>query len=440
MAQEYLLAIDQGTTSTRAVLFTAAGEPERVAQEELAQIIPRDGWVEHDPEAIWNATVGVVQAVLQEIETENVAGVGITNQRETTLLWDRRTGAPIHNAIVWQDRRGAGHCRSIIDGGFVGPIRERTGLVVDSYFSATKIAWLLDNVEGAREKAGRGEIAFGTIDSFLLWRLTGGSVHATDATNAGRTMLFNIHRQDWDDELLELFGIPRGILPGVRDCASDFGVTDGGLFGVALNIGGIAGDQHAALIGQACLKPGMAKATYGTGCFVLMNTGATPVDAGSNLLTTMAYRIESEPTYAIEGSAFDAGTAIKWLRDNMGVIADAGESEALARSVEDTGGVTFVPAFSGLGAPHWDAAARGAILGLTRDSTIRWKTPPPLGVSTGDLRRRWARTNASAASPAGPAPSRASGARVRAHHEGPARETVLTFGDPAPEFITRTGH
>ena len=203
MAQEYLLAIDQGTTSTRAVLFTAAGEPERVAQEELAQIIPRDGWVEHDPEAIWNATVGVVQAVLQEIETENVAGVGITNQRETTLLWDRRTGAPIHNAIVWQDRRGAGHCRSIIDGGFVGPIRERTGLVVDSYFSATKIAWLLDNVEGAREKAGRGEIAFGTIDSFLLWRLTGGSVHATDATNAGRTMLFNIHRQDWDDELLE---------------------------------------------------------------------------------------------------------------------------------------------------------------------------------------------------------------------------------------------
>ena len=370
MAKEYLLAIDQGTTSTRAVLFTAAGEPVRIAQEELPQIIPRDGWVEHDAEAIWRATVGVVQSALEDIAAGSVAGVGITNQRETTVLWDRRTGVPVHNAIVWQDRRGADHCRRIVGDGHAGLIRERTGLVVDSYFSATKIAWLLDNVDGLREKAETGHIAFGTIDSFLLWRLTGGRVHASDATNADRTMLFDIHRQCWDDELLDLFGVPRQILPEVRDCAADFGVTDAGLFGTPLAIGGSAGDQHAALIGQACLAPGMAKATYGTGCFVLLNTGPAPVEPGANLLTTMAYRIAGIPTYAVEGSVFDAGTAIKWLSDNLGVIDSAGRSEDLARSVADTGGVMFVPSFSGLGAPHWDASARGAILGLTRDTGI----------------------------------------------------------------------
>lgn len=368
MAQEYLLAIDQGTTSTRAILFTAAGEPSRTAQEELAQIIPRDGWAEHDPEAIWAATIRVARSVMEGIGAANVAGVGITNQRETTLLWDRRSGAPIYNAIAWQDRRGADHCHRLVEEGQASLIRARTGLVVDSYFSATKIAWLLDNVGGAREKAEAGELAFGTIDSFLLWRLTGGCVHATDATNAARTMLFDIHKQRWDDDLLEIFGIPPQILPEVRDCAADFGATEKSLFGAPLAIGGIAGDQHAALIGQACTAAGMTKATYGTGCFVLMNTGPAPVEPGANLLTTMAYRIGGEPAYAVEGSVFDAGTAIKWLRDNIGVLASAGESEDLARSVGDTGGVIFVPSFSGLGAPHWDAAARGAILGLTRDT------------------------------------------------------------------------
>ena len=370
MAQEYLLAIDQGTTSTRAVLFNPGGETVRAAQEELALILPRGGWVEQDPEAIWDATVRAVRSVLAGIDIAGVAGVGIANQRETTVLWDRRTGAPVHNAIVWQDRRGDDHCRRIAEDGHARLIRDRTGLVADSYFSAAKIAWLLDNVDGLRGKAESGHIAFGTIDSFLLWRLTGGRVHATDATNAGRTMLFNIHSQCWDDDLLDLFGVPSGILPEVRDCAAGFGSTEASLFGAPLAIGGIAGDQHAALIGQASFAPGMAKATFGTGCFVLINTGSKPLDPGRNLLTTMAYRVGGVPTYAVEGSVFDAGTAIKWLRDNMGILASAGDSEALARSVADTGGVFFVPAFSGLGAPHWDADARGAIVGLTRDTSV----------------------------------------------------------------------
>ena len=368
----YLLAIDQGTTSTRAIVFDADGGVGAEARRVLDQIYPRDGWVEHDPEEIWRATVAVCRGALaeQDIDAGDIAGIGIANQRETTILWHRASGRPIHNAIVWQDRRTAELCRALIADGHEEAVRKKTGLVIDPYFSATKIAWLLDNVAGARDAAERGDLAFGTVDSFLLWRLTGGRVHATDATNAARTMAFNIHTQDWDDELLELLRIPRAILPEVRDSSADFGVTDDALFGAEVPIGGMAGDQQAAALGQACFMPGMIKSTYGTGCFVMLNTGEAPMESKNRLLTTVAYRLDGVPTYALEGSIFIAGACLQWLRDGLGLIEHASDSEDHARRISDTGGVYLVPAFTGLGAPYWDPAARGAILGLTRDSGV----------------------------------------------------------------------
>ncbi len=366
-----ILAIDQGTTSTRAMLFDESGQPAGRAQKELPQIYPKPGWVEHDPEEIWRATVEVCKAALAKtLKPSDVAAIGITNQRETSLVWHRRTGKPIHNAIVWQDRRGADLCLKLQEDGLEPMIQERTGLLIDPYFSATKLAWLLDTVSGARAAAERGELAFGTIDSFLLWRLTQGKVHATDATNASRTMLFDIRRQDWDDELLERLRIPRALLPEVRDSAAAFGATDKNLLGVALPIAGIAGDQQAATIGQACFRPGMIKSTYGTGCFVLMNTGSRQVLSKNRLIATIAYRLAGTVTYAIEGSIFVAGAAVQWLRDGLKLIAAAGESERLASGLSGNNGVYLVPAFTGLGAPYWDPHARGAIFGLTRDTGI----------------------------------------------------------------------
>jgi glycerol kinase len=362
-----LLAIDQGTTSTRAMAFGLDGAPLAVEQQEFAQHYPRDGWVEHDPEEIWAKTVAATRAVLQRLD-KPPAAIGITNQRETAVLWDRVSGKVIYNAIVWQDRRGAEHCRQLIAAGHDKLIRARTGLVVDSYFSATKLAWLLANVAGARERARRGELAFGTIDTFLLWRLTGGKVHATDATNASRTMLFDIARQDWSDELLALFEVPRAVLPEVRDSAGAFGTADPALLGAAFPITGIAGDQQAATFGQACFKPGAVKSTYGTGAFIVMNAGARMPSPAQGLLATVAWRLGGKTTYAVEGAIFNAGTAIKWLRDELKLIAAADESEALAKDLPGNRGVYFVPAFTGLGAPHWDPDARGAIFGLQRDT------------------------------------------------------------------------
>ncbi|MDP6391192.1 MAG: glycerol kinase GlpK [Alphaproteobacteria bacterium] len=366
----FILAIDQGTTSTRAILFDRDAAPTSTAQEELPQIYPEPGWVEHDPEAIWRATLSVCHTVLDHagLEASAIAGIGITNQRETTVVWNRATGEPVHNAIVWQDRRTRDACEELRAAGHAATVAGRTGLLLDPYFSATKIAWLLDNVEGARAKAEAGELAFGTIDSFLLWRLTGGAVHATDATNAARTMLFHIHRQDWDDELLDIFRVPRAMLPEVLDNAADFGTTDPALFGGAIRIAGMAGDQQAATVGQACFEPGMIKSTYGTGCFALINTGKQAVASDNNLLTTVAYRLGGEPTYAIEGSIFIAGAAVQWLRDGLGLIDHAAASEELAKAANPESGVYVVPAFTGLGAPYWDSEARGAIYGLTRDA------------------------------------------------------------------------
>jgi glycerol kinase len=369
MTTACLLAIDQGTTSTRAILFDADGRPLAIARRELPQIYPRDGWVEHDGEEIWRAVLDTCREVLAKAEAD-VAAIGITNQRETTLIWDRDTGRPIHNAIVWQDRRTADACRRLSDDGHGALVAERTGLLLDPYFSGTKIAWLLDNVPGARARAERGELAFGTVDSFLLWRLTGGRVHATDATNASRTLLYNIHELDWDPALAELLDVPMALLPEARDSAGPFGLTDADLFGRAIPITGIAGDQQAALIGQACFEPGMVKSTYGTGCFVVMNTGAAPVVSRNRLLTTVAYKIDGQATYALEGSIFAAGAAVQWLRDGLKLIEAASETEALAASLEHNKGVYLVPAFTGLGAPHWDPRARGAIFGLTRDTGI----------------------------------------------------------------------
>ena len=370
--QPYILAIDQGTTSTRAILFDRQGMPHHRAQRELPQIYPKDGWVEHDPEEIWRATLAVCRQVLSEQAggTDAVATIGITNQRETTVIWQRADGRPIHNAVVWQDRRTAEYCQTLAAAGHEAVVRGKSGLVLDAYFSASKIVWLLDNIPGTRQAAERGELAFGTVDSFLLWRLTGGRVHATDATNAARTMLFNIHSQEWDDELLRLFRVPRELLPEVRDNSSAFGVTETELFGAAIPITGMAGDQQAAGLGQACLRPGMVKATFGTGCFMLRNTGAQPVISRNRLVTTLAYRLDGTPAYALEGSIFNAGATVQWLRDGLKIIDQAADSEAHARRIADTGGVYLVPAFTGLGAPHWDPAARGAILGLTRDSGI----------------------------------------------------------------------
>jgi glycerol kinase len=367
-----ILAIDQGTTSTRAILFDQAGRALASAQRELPQLFPADGWVEHDPEEIWRATLAVCREAIAGAGRPpgDIAALGISNQRETTVLWERATGRPLYNAIVWQDRRGASLCRRLIDQGLGPVVQRKTGLLIDSYFSATKIAWILDNVAGARAAAERGEIAFGTIDSFLLWRLTGGRVHATDATNASRTMLYDITRQDWDEELLAALAIPPAVLPTVRDNAGELGTAEADLLGAALPIAGMAGDQQAALIGQACFSPGMIKSTYGTGCFVLLNTGDRPVTSRNRLVATLAYRIAGRVGYALEGSIFVAGAAIQWLRDGLKLIAKAGDSEALAAGIGGTGGVYLVPAFTGLGAPYWDPDARGAIVGLTRDSGI----------------------------------------------------------------------
>jgi glycerol kinase len=366
MAQ-HVLALDQGTTSTRAILFDAEGRIVASAQRELQQLYPADGWVEHDPEHIWTDTLAVGREALAMAGAVPVVAIGITNQRETTLLWERATGRPVHNAIVWQDRRTAALCRELVEDGLETHVGDRTGLVIDAYFSATKLAWLLDHVPGARAAAERGELAFGTVDSFLLWRLTGGRVHATDASNAARTMLFDIHVQDWDADLLARLRIPPSVLPEVRDCAGLFGDT--ALYGSPLSITSMAGDQQAATFGQACFTPGMVKSTYGTGCFALLNTGDKAVRSRNRLLSTVAWRLDGEVTYALEGSIFVAGAAVQWLRDGLGVIRHAAESEALARSVADSGGVYLVPAFTGLGAPWWDPDARGAVLGLTRDST-----------------------------------------------------------------------
>jgi glycerol kinase len=365
----HLLAIDQGTTSTRAILFDTEGVPRAAAQSELPQIFPQPGWVEHDPEEIWRATVSVARRAMAnaKLSAKDVAAIGITNQRETTVLWDRETGKPLHNAIVWQDRRTAGWCRHMAKEVGDEELGNRTGLLFDSYFSGSKLAWLLDNVAGARAAAENGRLAFGTIDSFLIWRLTGGK-HLTDATNASRTMLFNIATQKWDDDLLRAFHIPRSLLPEVRDSADDYGVTTSDLLGRAVPIAGVAGDQHAATVGQACFEPGMIKSTYGTGCFVVLNTGAKFVRSQNRLISTLAYRLDGKPTYALEGSIFVSGAAIQWLRDKLKIITNAADSGGLAASLTGTGGVYLVPAFTGLGAPYWDPDARAALIGLSRDS------------------------------------------------------------------------
>ena len=362
-----LLAIDQGTTSSRAIVFDADGSVRTLAQREFTQHFPAGGWVEHDPEEIWSATLAVTREALAAAGGA-VAAIGITNQRETTVVWDRASGAPIHRAIVWQDRRTAAKCRALREAGHESAVSEKTGLLLDPYFSATKLAWILDHVDGARDRASAGELAFGTIDTFLIWRLTGGRVHATDATNASRTLLFDIHTQAWDDTLLRLFDVPRSVLPEVRDSAADFGTASPEVLGQAIPIAGVAGDQQAATVGQACFRPGMMKSTYGTGCFAVMNTGAEAVRSRNRLLTTVAWRLEGQPTYALEGSIFVAGAAVQWLRDGLRVIESAAQTEALASGLPDAGGVYLVPAFTGLGAPHWDPDARGAIYGLTRDA------------------------------------------------------------------------
>lgn len=368
--QRYLLAIDQGTSSSRTVIYDHSARVVASAQEEFPQLYPQPGWVEHDPEAIWASVVNVMQRAMADAGcvAADITGIGITNQRETTVVWDRDTGRCIHNAIVWQDRRTAAVCDGLRREGVEALISEKTGLKVDPYFSATKLAWLLDNVPGAREQAEAGRLAFGTIDCFLLWRLTGGRVHATDASNASRTMLFNIHTQAWDDELLALFNVPRSLLPDVLDCAAEFGETDADLFGGRVPVLGVAGDQQAALIGQAGIAPGMTKSTYGTGCFVIANTGTEALASKNHLLTTVASRIGGEVTYGLEGSVFVAGSAIQWLRDELRIIEAAPDSESIAEATGVVEDVHVVPAFAGLGAPYWDAHARGAILGLTRGS------------------------------------------------------------------------
>ena len=367
---DYLIAIDQGTTSTRAILFGAALAPVAIAQQDLRQIYPAPGLVEHAPEEIWSATVATVREAMAKAgaHAREIAGIGITNQRETTIIWDRTTGQPIHNAIVWQDRRTADMCASLRAAGHEREIAARTGLLLDPYFSATKIRWLLDHVEGARGAAQAGALAFGTVDTFLLSRLTGGQVHATDATNAARTMLFDIGGGKWDSGLCEIFGVPAPLLPSVHDCAHDFGTTLPELFGGAIRILGIAGDQQAATVGQGCFAPGMIKSTYGTGCFALLNTGHEPVASRHRLLTTIAYQLGGKRTYALEGAIFIAGAAVQWLRDALKLIARAEEVNALSAAANPVEQVYLVPAFVGLGAPYWDAGARGAVFGLTRNS------------------------------------------------------------------------
>ncbi len=364
----HILAIDQGTTSSRALVFNDQLEIVAVAQQEFEQYFPQSGWVEHDPEHIWSSTVTTCRQALDKagLSAADIAAIGITNQRETTLIWDKDTGKPIHRAIVWQDRRTSDYCARLREAGHDPLITAKTGLLLDSYFSGTKIKWLLDNVPGAREKANNGSLRFGTVDTFLLWRLTDGNVHATDATNASRTMLFNIHDNCWDQELLDLLEIPASLLPEVKDSSASFGMSDPALFGAAVEVCGIAGDQQAALVGQACFQPGMIKSTYGTGCFIVLNTGDQAVRSNNRLLTTIGYRLNGKTTYALEGSIFVAGAAVQWMRDAMRLIESASETGKLARQADINQDVYLVPAFTGLGAPHWDAEARGAIFGITR--------------------------------------------------------------------------
>lgn len=365
---QYILALDQGTTSCRAIVFSHSGDIVATAQKEFTQIFPRSAWVEHDANEIWSTQFAVTQEVLvkAKIKSSDVAAIGITNQRETTLVWDRKTGEPIHNAIVWQDRRTAGFCDELKARGLEQHVKETTGLVIDAYFSGTKIKWILDNVEGARARAEAGELAFGTMDSWLVYKLTGGAVHVTDVTNAGRTMLFDIRNRKWDEKLLKELDVPASMLPEVKSSSEVYGKTEEGLFSSQIPIAGMAGDQHCALFGQACFQPGQAKNTYGTGCFMLMNTGEEFVASENGLLTTVAWEVDGKMEYALEGSVFIAGAAIQWLRDGLKLIDEAPDSEFYARKVSDTGGVYVVPAFAGLGAPYWDMYARGAIFGLTR--------------------------------------------------------------------------
>jgi glycerol kinase len=366
----FVLAIDQGTTSSRAMVFRADLSVAGIAQAEFPQHFPASGWVEHDPEDIWNSTVATCRDALKKanVTPKDVAAIGITNQRETVVVWDRATGRAIHRAIVWQDRRTADFCAKLKNEGHEPAITAKTGLIIDPYFSGTKVAWLLDNVPGARPRAERGELLFGTVDCYLLWRLTGGKVHATDATNASRTLLFNIHTGEWDDDLLKLLGVPRAMLPQVKDSSHRFGETLPDLFGTGIAICGIAGDQQAATIGQACFSPGMIKSTYGTGCFALLNTGSTPVVSKNKLLTTIAYQLDGKRTYALEGSIFVAGSAVQWLRDGLGVIKQASDTGPLAEKSDHAQSVYLVPAFVGLGAPYWNPRVRGALFGLTRNT------------------------------------------------------------------------
>tara|TARA_R110000868_G_scaffold243100_1_gene498834 strand:- start:10401 stop:11894 length:1494 start_codon:yes stop_codon:yes gene_type:complete len=369
----YILAIDQGTTSSRAIVFDANGRSVAVAQQEFPQHFPNSGWVEHDPEDLWDTVVAVCREALSHVDIANVAAIGITNQRETTVVWDRKTGRAVYNAIVWQDRRTASVCHELKkhDPALETDVNNRSGLLIDPYFSATKVAWILDHVTGARARAEQGDLAFGTVDSFLLWRLTGGTSHATDATNAARTNLFNIRKNAWDDKLCDIFRVPKAMLPVVKDCAADFGMVDAALFGREIPVLGMAGDQQAAAFGQCCFEPGDIKSTYGTGCFVILNTGDEAVTSQHRLLTTVGYRLNGKTSYAIEGAIFVAGAAVQWLRDGLGIIKSAAESEGLAKSLDDNHGVYLVPAFTGLGAPYWDPDARGAIFGLTRDTGPR---------------------------------------------------------------------
>ncbi|MDE2673632.1 MAG: glycerol kinase GlpK [Paracoccaceae bacterium] len=364
----YILAIDQGTTSSRAILFDKEFNPVSTSQKEFDQHYPKSGWVEHNPKDIWETTIATCRNALEGRDISKILGVGITNQRETTLVWDRNTGQPVYNAIVWQDRRTSDYCSSLKERGLEPEITEKTGLLLDPYFSATKIRWILQNVEGAMEKAKAGELLFGTVDTFLIWKLTGGSKHVTDITNASRTLLFNLAEEKWDQDLLDLFEIPRSMLPEVRECASEFGTTEEQHFGVELPIRGVAGDQQAATIGQACFSPGMLKATYGTGCFALLNTGDTLVPSKNRLLTTIAYKIDGKTHYALEGSIFIAGAVVQWLRDGLQIISDAGETQALASEADPQQDIILVPAFTGLGAPYWDSECRGALFGITRNT------------------------------------------------------------------------
>lgn len=365
---KYILAIDQGTTSTRAILFNESLSPVASVHEEFPQVFPKSGWVEHDPDDLWRTTASTCNAVIEGVDVADIISIGITNQRETTVVWSRETGQPIYNAIVWQDRRTADYCKALRAAGHEEMFADRTGLLIDPYFSATKLKWILDNVDGARDMARRGELLFGTVDTYLVWKLTGGQTHATDATNAARTMLYDIRKGRWSQTICELFDIPMNMLPQVKDSADDFGNCSAGLFGRSIPICGVAGDQQAATIGQACFEPGMLKSTYGTGCFALLNTGDTPVKSNNRLLTTIAYQLNGKPTYALEGSIFVAGAVVQWLRDGLKIISNAAETQPMAQGADETQSVVLVPAFTGLGAPYWNPECRGAVFGLTRNS------------------------------------------------------------------------